>query len=117
MKHILVVDDNAINRKLAIALLKKRGWVVQEADSGQAAIACLVDGAFDAVLLDISMPGMDGETVCRHIRADARLAGLRVVAYTAHAMEHEKKKIMDAGFDDIVIKPVTMAALQSAMPD
>lgn len=117
MKRILVVDDNAINRKLAIALLKKHGWEVHEVDGGQAAIARLADSAFDAVLLDISMPGMDGETVCRTIRADARLAGLRVVAYTAHAMDHEKQKILDAGFDDIVIKPVTMAALRLALPD
>lgn len=117
MKHVLVVDDNSVNRKLAVALFKKRGWQATEADSGQAAIACLGDGAFDGILLDISMPGMDGEEVCRQIRANAGLANLRVVAYTAHAMEHEKQQIMKAGFDDIVIKPVTMAALLSAMPD
>lgn len=117
MKRVLVVDDNAINRKLAVALLKKRGWETTEADGGQAALARLNESGFDAVLLDISMPGLDGESVCRQIRADARFAGLRVVAYTAHAMEHEKQQIMAAGFNDILIKPVTMAALLSALPD
>jgi CheY-like chemotaxis protein len=117
MKRVLVVDDNAINRKLAVTLLKKRGWETAEADSGQTALARLDESGFDAVLLDISMPGMDGESVCREIRADARFVGLTVVAYTAHAMEHEKQKIMAAGFNDILIKPVTMAALLSALPD
>lgn len=116
MKRVLVVDDNAINRKLAITLLKKRGWQTSEADCGQAALDILAQAEFDAVLLDISMPGMDGETVCRQIRADVRLAGLYVVAYTAHAMEHEKQTIMAAGFNNILIKPVTMAALESALP-
>lgn len=117
MKHVLVVDDNATNRKLASALLKKRGWLVEEAANGLAALAALATDAFDAVLLDISMPGMDGEEVCRRIRADSRLTRLRVVAYTAHAMPHEKQEIMSAGFDDILIKPVSMAALQAALPD
>lgn len=117
MKRVLVVDDNAINRKLATTLLRKRGWETEEADCGQAALACLAGNRFEAVLLDISMPDMDGETVCRKIRADASLAGLKVVAYTAHAMDHEKEKIMSAGFNDILIKPVTMAALLSALPD
>lgn len=116
MKRVLVVDDNAINRKLAVTLLKKRGWQTAEADCGQAALATLAEAEFDAVLLDISMPGMDGETVCRQIRADGRLAGLYVVAYTAHAMEREKQSIMAAGFNNILIKPVTMAALESALP-
>ena len=117
MKRVLVVDDNATNRKLAAALLKKQGWEVAEADNGQAAIDALAHSSFDAVLLDISMPGMDGEEVCRRIRANGALTGLRVVAYTAHAMAHEKQQIMSAGFDDILIKPVTMAALQAALAD
>ncbi|MGB0129711.1 MAG: response regulator [Rhodocyclaceae bacterium] len=115
MKRILVVDDNSINRKLAVALLNRHGWEAMEAESGEGAIAVLADEIFDAVLLDISMPGMDGETVCQQIRADPRLAGLRVVAYTAHAMEHEKRRIMSAGFDDIVIKPMTPEVLYAAL--
>lgn len=117
MRRILVVDDNIVNRKLAIALLRKRGWEVEDVDGGAAALERLAQGGFDSVLLDISMPGMDGEEVCRRIRANEALAGLWVVAYTAHAMEFEKQRIMSAGFNDIVIKPVTSQSLQSALPD
>lgn len=117
MKHVLIVDDNAVNRMLAAALFKKRGWQTSEAVDGPAAIICLANTTFDAVLLDISMPGMDGEEVCRHIRAEPRLARLRVVAYTAHAMDHERQRIMEAGFDDIVVKPATIASLLAALPD
>jgi len=117
MKRILVVDDNAINRKLAVAMLKKRGWSAEEVDSGQAALARLASVAFDGVLLDISMPGMDGEEVCRRIRADSKLAGLRLIAYTAHAMESEKQRFLDTGFDMVLIKPITMQNLQVVLPD
>lgn len=116
MKRLLVVNDNAINRKLAVAILKRRGWEVKEAENGETALSCLANETFDAVLLDISMPGMDGEEVCRHIRNDPSLTGLRVVAYTAHAMDHEKRRIMNAGFDDLVVKPITVDQLCSALP-
>jgi two-component system chemotaxis response regulator CheY len=117
MKRILVVDDNAINRKLAVAMLKKRGWLAEEVDSGLAALERLAAVTFDGVLLDISMPGMDGEEVCRRIRADSTLAGLRLIAYTAHAMESEKQRFLDSGFDMILIKPITMQNLQVVLPD
>ncbi len=117
MKRTLVVDDNTINRKLAMALLKRRGWVTEEADGGQAAMDKLNTSSFDNVLLDISMPGIDGEEVCRRIRANPAWAGLRVVAYTAHAMESEKQRIMAVGFDHILIKPITVQSLLLALPD
>ena len=117
MKRILVVDDNAVNRKLASTLLKKRGWEIAEADGGATALEILSVDRFDGVLLDISMPGIDGEEVCRRISANRSLAGLRLVAYTAHAMESEQQRIMSAGFDAILIKPITMQSLQLALPD
>jgi two-component system, chemotaxis family, chemotaxis protein CheY len=117
MKRILVVDDNAINRKLATALLKKRGWASVEVDSGAAALEALVAGDFDAVLLDIRMPGIDGEEVCRRIRADARWSDLCLVAYTAHALESEKQRFIDTGFDTVLIKPITMQNLVESLPD
>ncbi|MFZ2217105.1 MAG: response regulator [Rhodoferax sp.] len=117
MKRTLVVDDVAINRKLAVALLKKRGWVIEEADDGQAALDQLSAAPFDCVLLDISMPGMDGEEVCRRIRANPAWAGLRVVAYTAHAMESDKQRLLGVGFDYVLVKPITMQALLLALPE
>lgn len=117
MKRVLVVDDNAINRKLASALLKRRGWLSLEVESGAAALDALVAEHFDAVLLDIRMPGIDGEEVCRRIRADARWAALRLVAYTAHALESDKQRFIDAGFDTVLIKPITMQNLVESLPD
>lgn len=117
MKRILVVDDNPVNRKLAAAMLRKGGWEVEDAENGATALEKLTRDHFQAVLLDISMPGIGGEEVCRQIRANEALRTLRVVAYTAHALESEKQTIMGAGFDDIVIKPVTMEALLSKFPD
>lgn len=117
MKKILVVDDNAVNRKLACAMLKKQGWDTAEADGGQQALDRLSADTFEAVLLDISMPGMNGEEVCRAIRADQRLQHLKVIAYTAHALESEKSRIMSAGFDDILIKPVSMDMMKSKFTD
>ena len=117
MKRVLIVDDNAINRKLAVALLSRRGWYTEEAENGVLALDRLAAGQFDSVLLDISMPAMDGEEVCRRIRASEQWRGLRVVAYTAHTLESEKNRIMLAGFDDILIKPITAQQLVLALPD
>lgn len=117
MKRILVVDDNAVNRKLAIAFLKRNGWQTIEADSGAAALACLSVEVFDSVLLDISMPGMDGTEVCKRIRADSALNGLRLIAYTAHAMESDRQRYLDMGFDRVLVKPITMQSLLDVLPD
>ena len=117
MRKVLVVDDNAVNRKLAMALLKRRGMQVEEADGGSVALEMLKVGQFDTVLLDISMPVMDGKEVCRLIRNTPELAHLKVVAYTAHAMTSERQSIMDAGFDDLLVKPISSQDLLRVLPD
>jgi CheY-like chemotaxis protein len=116
MKSVLVVDDNAVNRKLAVALLKRRGMQVDEADGGTVAIELLRKKRYDTVLLDISMPVMDGKEVCRIIRSTPDLAALHV-AYTAHAMESERQSIMAAGFDDLLVKPISGQDLLRVLPD
>ena len=117
MKSVLVVDDNAVNRKLAVALLQRRGMQVDEADGGTVAIELLRQKRYDSVLLDISMPVMDGKEVCRIIRSTPDLAALHVVAYTAHAMESERQSIMAAGFDDLLVKPISGQDLLRVLPD
>ncbi len=116
MRKVLVVDDNAVNRKLAVALLKRRGIYVQEAESGSLALEMLQQDGYDTVLLDISMPVMDGKEVCRLIRANSELVALRVIAYTAHAMESERQSIMSAGFDDLLLKPISGQDLRRVLP-
>lgn len=117
MQRVLIVDDNAINRQLAMALLKRRGIQVQEADTGELALSMLRSQRFDAVLLDISMPVMDGKEVCRIIRNSPDLASLWVVAYTAHAMASERQSIMAAGFDELLVKPISAQDLMRVLPD
>jgi two-component system, chemotaxis family, chemotaxis protein CheY len=113
--HILIVDDQPTNRRLPAAILGKLGCRVAEAENGEQALDYLAREAVDCVLLDISMPGLTGDEVCRRIRQDARLQGLRVVAYTAHAMYGEEVRIMDAGFDAILIKPISRVVLLQAL--
>lgn len=113
--HILIVDDQPTNRALPSAILRKQGCTISEATSGEEALAYLNGPLPDCVLLDISMPGISGEEVCRQIRQDERLKSLKVVAYTAHAMHGEERRIMQAGFDDILIKPISRAGLLAAV--
>jgi two-component system cell cycle response regulator DivK len=114
-RRILVVDDHPVNRKLATMLLGGAGYPIEEAASGEEALARLATGGFDAVLLDVSMPGLSGSEVCARIRADPELRPLRVVAYTAHAFEDECNKILAAGFDALVTKPVSRNRLLAAV--
>lgn len=113
--HVLIVDDNPVNRLLPSAILRKEGCSVAEAANGEDALTYLAKDRVDCVLLDISMPGLSGEEVCERIRKEPTLAGLRVIAYTAHAMPEEKQRIMSAGFDDLLIKPISRAGLLKAL--
>ena len=113
--RVLVVDDNSSNRRLAMAFVKRLGFVVEEVEDGAAALERLAASPFDVVFLDISMPGMSGEEVLARLRADPRFAGLHVIAYTAHALHEEKQRLIDAGFDDLLIKPISLKAVESAL--
>ena len=110
----LVVDDNATNRLLARTLLKKLNWQSDEAASGEAALELLKTGRYHAVLLDISMPGMSGEDTCVAMRATPEGRNIHIIAYTAHAFPEERTRILAAGFDDLVIKPVSLQMLGAA---
>lgn len=111
---ILIVDDNEVNRILPRALLERAGVSVAEASDGAIALERLAAEPFDAVLLDISMPGLSGLDVCRRIRADPQRRTLRVIAYTAHAFQSAADEIMAAGFDGLLIKPIQREALLQA---
>jgi two-component system sensor histidine kinase/response regulator len=104
--RVLVVEDNAINQQVARELLEGVGAIVAIADSGRAAVeqAIAAVPAFDAVLMDLQMPGMDGFEATRRIREHQRT--LPIIAMTAHAFEQEKGKCLAAGMNDHVAKPV-----------
>lgn len=105
MTTIAVVEDNADNRLLLQALLAERYEIV-EFDNGVDALAGLSASLPDLVLLDISLPGMDGNEILARIRADERLRALPVIALTAHAMAGDREKYLNQGFNDYITKPI-----------
>jgi len=105
MTTIAVVEDNADNRLLLQALLADHYDLV-EFDNGIDALAGLTASLPDLVLLDISLPGMDGNEILSRIRADAYLRALPVIALTAHAMAGDREKYLSAGFNDYITKPI-----------
>ncbi|MCE2680170.1 MAG: response regulator [Burkholderiales bacterium] len=111
MAEILIVDDNKINRQLAKTLLQRDGWETAEAESGESALEILSQKVFKVILMDISMPGLSGVETLKIIRQRPSLQAIFVVAYTAHALEDERRVILDSGFDDILVKPVSKANL------
>lgn len=108
----LVVDDHPTNRLLAVALLKKLGWTAHEADCGDTAIALAEHLAPELILLDISMPGLSGEQTCARLRQMPNGADIRILAYTAHAFPEERERFLAAGFDDILVKPISRQRLE-----
>jgi two-component system cell cycle response regulator DivK len=105
MKKIAVVEDNPDNRLLVRVILEPT-YQVAEFEDGFAALAGLPQARPDLVLLDVSLPEMDGTEVLRQIRADARLRSLPVIALTAHAMAGDRERFLGQGFDDYVTKPI-----------
>lgn len=111
----LVVDDNLVNQEVAAMLLRREGWTVTTLASGGAALDWLAKHVVDVVLLDLSMPGLSGEEVCRRLRAMPATRELHLIAYTAHALEHERARILACGFDDILVKPISRERLLEAV--
>ena len=105
MKRIAVVEDNPDNRLLVRVILEPL-YQVTEYENGFAALEGLPRERPDLVLLDVSLPEMDGTEVLRRLRADPCLRELPVLALTAHAMAGDREKYLAAGFDDYVSKPI-----------
>ena len=114
MMKVLIVDDNPINRLLPIAWLKRLGCETEESAGGADALAKLATGGFVVVLLDLSMPEMSGTEICRRTRAMPGGGRIRIIAYTAHAAPEAFESFRSAGFDDVLVKPVTRETLLGA---
>ena len=103
---ILVVDDIPENVRLLEAVLVPEGYDVVTAGDGAQALTAVETEQPDLVLLDIFMPELDGYAVCERLRANERTAGITVVALTAQAMQGDRERFLEAGFDGYISKPV-----------
>jgi CheY-like chemotaxis protein len=114
--RILLVEDNEVNRRVLGAMLRAGGFEMDEAEGGATGLRMIDAADYDAVLMDLRMPGMDGLEAIRHIRArpDAK-AGMPIILITADAGSTIEAECRAAGADDLVLKPVSMMALFSAI--
>jgi signal transduction histidine kinase/ActR/RegA family two-component response regulator len=106
--RVLLVEDNLVNQKVVIAVLRKKGYQIDIAGDGKQALALLESAVqpYDLVLMDVQMPIMDGMEATRLMRRDPRWKSLPVIAMTAHAMNGDKERCLEAGMDAYIAKPV-----------
>ncbi|WP_176592246.1 response regulator [Sphingobium sp. EM0848] len=106
--HVLVAEDNAVNQRLALRLLEKRGHRVKIVGNGAQAIEAMGQDNFDVVLMDVQMPEMDGFQATAAIREQERTSGdhMPIIAMTAHAMRGDRERCLQAGMDDYISKPL-----------
>ena len=118
--RVLLAEDNAVNQLLAVRLLQKRGHEVVVVGDGRAALEALEQGGFDVVLMDVSMPQMDGFEATGLWRQRERQRGGRrvpVIALTAHAMQGDRERCLEAGMDGYVTKPLQGPLLDRALEE
>jgi CheY-like chemotaxis protein len=117
--RILLVEDNVINQKVASLMLKKKGHVVVTVNNGREAIETLADQDFDAVLMDVQMPEMDGLQTTAAIRASEEGTDrhLPILAVTAHALRGDREHCLSAGMDGYLAKPIQSAQLLKALEE
>ena len=111
MTKILLVEDDEMNRDMLSRRLIKRGYEVVLAVDGEQGVAMSGSESPDLILMDMSLPGIDGWTATRQVKADDTTRGIPVIALTAHAMAGDREKALEAGCDDFDTKPVELQRL------
>lgn len=114
--RVLFIEDDRMNRRVVKDMLDVAGAVMTEAESGEEGLELLDANEYDILLVDLRMPGMDGMTAIRHVRArgDAK-AGVPVIVVTADTAPDLRERCLEAGADDVLFKPVAMEALFDSM--
>ena len=113
---VLLVEDNKVNQRVASLTLQKLGYRVTIANDGFEALELAETKQFPVICMDVSMPGMDGLDATRRLRnLDVPSSKARVIAMTGHAFEEDRKRCLDAGMDDFLAKPFSVADLRSAL--
>ena len=106
MPTILIVEDNDMNLDMLSRRLERKGFKIVSARDGQEGVAAVSRENPDLVLMDMSLPVMDGWDATRHLKADKATCDVPVIALTAHAMEADREKALEAGCDDFATKPI-----------
>lgn len=110
-KKILVVDDNQDNRELVIKVLKSKGYLMMEAADGETALEQAIKQKPDLILMDISLPKIDGYEVTRRLKEQETFKAVPIIALTAHAMKGDREKALEAGCDGYIPKPISVREL------
>jgi two-component system, cell cycle response regulator DivK len=111
MPKIILVEDNEMNRDMLSRRLQRRGYEVVMAVDGQEGVALAQSEAPDLILMDMSLPVMDGWEATRRLKAASETMSIPVIALTAHAMSGDREKAMEAGCDDYDAKPIDLPRL------
>lgn len=106
MARILVVEDNAVNMRLTVTLLQREGHEVLEAVDAEEGTSLARERLPKLILMDVQLPGMDGLTATRLLKADAVTRGIKIVALTALAMSGDRERVAAAGCDGYISKPI-----------
>jgi two-component system cell cycle response regulator DivK len=114
-KRILLIEDNAVNRRLAQFLLKSQGYEVWEVTSAPEAFESLKERQPDLILMDIQLPGIDGLTATRQLKADPTTRDIPVLAVTSYAMKGDETKAFEAGCSGYVTKPIDKTVFLEAV--
>ena len=113
--RILLAEDNAVNQKVALAILKRMGFRADLAANGRQVLAAVAEKTYDVILMDMQMPEMDGLEATRHLRTTWPKEKLRIIAMTANASEQDRRLCLEAGMDDYIAKPIRIQELAWAM--
>lgn len=111
MPKLLLVEDNEMNRDMLSRRLEKRGYSLVIAVDGGAGVSLAKSELPDLILMDMSLPVIDGWEATKQVKADPATAGIPIIALTAHAMDSDRVKALEAGCDDFDTKPVELARL------
>ena len=110
-KRILVIEDQELNRKVVRIVLQSEGYTVVEAADAMEALTCLEDARPHLILMDIALPGQSGEDLTKRIKANVAWVDIPIIALTAAAMSGDKERILKAGCDDYLSKPIDIKIL------